>query len=100
MSGAGGKGFAPTCGWWQLKDCGDDFAVGDKYQQKWNQNKQRSNCEDQHSIQKSVPIGQLEYGRDVTEEVVDEVRITNGQRENLACLAYLDWDSTDSGASH
>ena len=54
-------------------------------------NKQRSNCEDQHFIQKSVPTGQLEYGRDVTEE---------WQRENLACLAYLDWDSTDPGASH
>ena len=63
-------------------------------------NKQRSNCEDQHFIQKSVPTGQLEYVRDVTEEVVDEVRTTKGQRENLACLAYLDWDSTDPGASH
>ena len=63
-------------------------------------NKQRSNCEDQHFIQKSVPTGQLEYVRDVTEEVVDEVRTTKGQRENLACLACLDWDSTDTGASH
>ena len=47
---------------------------------------------------KSVSTGQLQNGGNVTEEVVNLVRMTEMQREDLAHLPYLHWDSTDPGA--
>ena len=32
--------------------------------------------------------------------MIDCVGATERQRENLACLAYLDWNSTDPGGNH
>ena len=37
-------------------------------------------------------------GGGVTEEVVNLVKMTEMQREDLARLPYLHWDSTDPGA--
>ena len=48
---------------------------------------------------RSVSTGQLQNGRGgVTEEVVNLVKMTEMQREDLARLPYLHWDSTDPGA--
>ena len=46
----------------------------------------------------SVSTGQLQNGGNVTEEVVNLVQMTEMQREDLACLPCLHWDSTDPGA--
>lgn len=51
------------------------------------------------SFRKVSPQAALSMGG-MSQAMVDEVRTTKGQRENLACLACLDWDSTDPGASH
>ena len=46
----------------------------------------------------SVSTGQLQNGGNVTEEVVNLVQMTEMQREDLAPLPYLHWDSTGPGA--
>ena len=46
---------------------------------------------------RSVSAGQLQNGGNVT-EVVNLVQMTETQREDLARLPYLHWDSTDPGA--
>ena len=47
---------------------------------------------------KSVSTGQLQKRGNVTEEVVNLVQMTEMQREDLAPLPYLHWNSTDPGA--
>ena len=47
---------------------------------------------------KSVSTGQLQKRGNVTEEVVNLVQMTEMQREDLARLPYLHWDSTGPGA--
>ena len=47
---------------------------------------------------KSVSTGQLQKRGNVTEEVVNLVQMTEMQREDLAPLPYLHWDSTGPGA--
>ena len=46
---------------------------------------------------RSVSTGQLQNGGNVTEEVVNLIRMTEMQRD-LARLPCLHWDSTDPGA--
>ena len=46
---------------------------------------------------RSVSAGQLQNGGNVT-EVVNLVQMTETQREDLARLPYLHWESTDPGA--
>ena len=100
MRWAGGESLCSSRCWWQLQDDGGDSTVGAKYQQKSDHDKQHSNFKDQHLTQKHVPTGQLQYWRNVTEIVIDLVGPTKGQRENLACLPYLNRNTSDPAGSH
>ena len=46
---------------------------------------------------KSISSGQLQNGGNVIEDVANLVRMTETQREDLASLPYLHWDSIDPG---
>ena len=100
MRRAGGESLCSSHCRRQLQDGGGDSTVGAKYQQKRDRDKQHSNCEDQHLVQKRVPTGQLQYRGDVTEVVIDLVGSTKGQRENLACLPYLSRNASGPAGSH
>ena len=58
-----------------------------------------SNCKDQRLTQK-CPHRPASVLGGVTEVVIGLVGSTQGQRENLACLLYLNWNSNDPAVSH
>ena len=100
MRWAGGESLCSSCCQWQLQDGEGDSTVGAKNQQKRDHDKKHRNRKDQHLVQNIVPTGQLQYWGDVTEVMIDLVGPTKGQRENLARLPYLNWNSSDSAGSH
>ena len=62
MRQASGEGFSPPPGGLQFQNVGDDFAIGDTNQQKWNHDEYHCNCIDCYLIHKSVSTESLNTG--------------------------------------
>ena len=99
MRQASGEGFSPPPGGLQFQNVGDDFAIGDNNQQKWNHDEHDCNYIDCYLVHKCVPTSKLEHCREVTEKMINRGRATKGQRENLPCLPDYDRNTTDPGGS-
>ena len=93
------KALALPAGRSLFQKVGDDFAIGDTNQQKWNHDEYHCICIDCYLIHKCVPTSKLEYWGKVTEKMINCGRPTNGQRENLPCLPRYNRNSTDPGGS-
>ena len=99
MRWAGGERLCSSCCRWQLQDARSDSSVGAKYQQKRDHDKNTATVKTNVSL-RSVPTGQIQYWGGVTEVVIGLVGSTQGQRENLARLLSLNWNSSDPAVSH
>ena len=74
------EGFVLISGCGQPQNSGNDFAVGGKYQHKRNGSNQENYYIDRELMHRSVSTGKLQNWRDVREEVVNFVRMTEVQR--------------------
>ena len=68
MRRASGEGFSPPSGGSRFQNVGDDFAMGDTNQQKWNHDEHNCNYIDCYLVHKCVPTSKLEYWGEVTEK--------------------------------
>ena len=66
------------CSSWFQK-VGDDFAIGDTNEQKWNHDEYHCICIDCYLIHKCVPTSKLEYWGEVTEKIINLVDPQKGR---------------------
>ena len=93
------KALALPAGRSLFQKVGDDFAIGDTNQQKWNHDEYHCNCIDCCLVHKCVPTASLNTGGRSQKKIINCGRPTKGQRGNLPYLPHYNRNSTDTGSS-